>query len=156
VEMVRAEIAVRVGDVKHEAIETGVPVARSGISIGEMEPPKAGAHGIVPPEGNKDTRTKVESHVHTASVVNRDILGEAKQTTIDVEEGLPTPRVARGKLQANRATAGVGILAAIGTISVIKCERLEIQIAANEQVRRSEEARREANAREEQVLTAEF
>lgn len=130
-----------------------------------MENPNAGANGIVSPEGDKGTRTIFESQVHTASVVERDIAGEGKQTAIDVEEGLPTPRVARGKLKADRATATVGIAdsftaavggwAAIGNVSRKNCERLEIQVAANEQVRRREQARREANAREEQVLTGE-
>ena len=89
--MVKAEIAVRVGDIKHDAIESGVPVMRSGIPIGKMEPPYAGADGIVPTEVNQGTGTNVESHVHPASVGKRGILREGKQTTIDVEEGLPTP-----------------------------------------------------------------
>jgi len=115
---------------------------RSSTSIGEMEYPDTSADGIIPSEVNKSTRTKVESHVYAASVGKRDIVGEGKQTTIDVEEGLPTPRVARGKLQADGATAAVGVAdrptpvegvwAAIGNVSGINCERLEIQIAANE------------------------
>lgn len=147
VEMVRAEIAVRVGDVKHQAVETGVPVVRSSTCIGEMEDPDSDAYGIVPPKMDKGTRTILESQIHSASVWKWNIVSEAKQTAIGVEERLPTPRIASGKLEAGRATAAVDVTnipaavsvlwCAIRNVSVIDGERFEIQIAGYEQVRRS-------------------
>jgi len=145
--MVRAEIAVRVGDVKHQAIETGVPAVSSTTCIGEMEDPDSGAYGIVLPDTDKGTRTILESQIHTASVWKWNIVGEAKQTAIGVEERLPTPRIASGKLEAGRATAAVDVTnipaadgafwCAIRNVSVIDGERFEIQIAGYEKVRSS-------------------
>jgi hypothetical protein len=105
------EIAVGVGNVKQEAIETGI--ARPGISIGEMEVPKAGTHGFVAAEGDEEPRPKGEGHVDAASVGDRDIVRETEQAAIDVEEGPPTPVDTRSELKAEGAAATVGVLATV-------------------------------------------
>lgn len=63
-----------------------------------MKVPNASAQCVVAPKGNKDAGTKIESHVHAASVGDGDIMRKAKQATVDIEEGLPVSLDARGKV----------------------------------------------------------
>src|SRR5215472_256369 len=109
--MVWSEVAVGVGDVNHDSIESRV--SRRRVSIGKMIKPDPCSQGVVPSQWDGHTRSKIESHVYASSVRHRHIMRERHESAVNIKEGLPAPAYTRCKLQSDATATAVGILAAI-------------------------------------------
>jgi hypothetical protein len=108
---VRHEVAVSIGDVNHNSVESRV--SRGRVSTGEMKEPDSGPHSVVPSQWDCHTRSKIESHVYAAGVRRWHIMRKRQKSAINIKEGLPAPGYARRKLQSDGTTTTVRVLAAI-------------------------------------------
>ena len=89
----RHKIAVSVGHVSHNSVESWV--VTNCVSIREMKQPDSSSNGVVPPQWDSHSRTKIKTHVQPASVGKWNIVSETHKTAVDVEEGLVAPLRAR-------------------------------------------------------------
>ena len=124
------EVTVSVGDISHDSVESRIVTNR--VSIGEMKEPDPRSHGVVPPQWDRHTRTKIEAHVQPARVGERSIVSETHKSAVDGEKGLVAPPHPRYKLQPDGSAAAVRVFAASRYTSRVNDKRFDIQIAGDE------------------------
>ncbi len=139
-----------VGDVDEEGIEAGVEVGGPG--VGEVEELDAGFEGVAAVDGDVEAGTEVESHINAAGIGDGSLLGEGEQAAVDVEDRTIAPVVVRKNLQAEGATAAVGVFARAVNIIGIDGDGFEIEIVVERGVMEFDEVGSEARTDDGQAL----